>query len=87
MIFSGRGGHGGGGYRGRSFGRGGGGYGGGGKNYKCFWIFATTKNNYIFLLQVVMVAETDTEVVVEAMAEAEEVSNNNLRIKLVKAQD
>ena len=36
MIFSGRGGHGGGGYRGRSFGRGGGGYGGGGKNYKCF---------------------------------------------------
>ena len=31
---SGRGGHGGGGYRGRSFGRGGGGYGGGGKNHK-----------------------------------------------------
>ena len=50
-----------------------------------FLNFATTKNNYIFLLQVVMVAETDMEVAVEAMAEAEEVSNNNLRIKLLKA--
>ena len=49
-----------------------------------FLKFCDKNKNHIVLLQVVMVAETDMEVV-EAMAEAEEVSNNNLRIKLVKA--
>ena len=48
-----------------------------------FLKFCNKNKNLIVLLQVVMVAETGMEVV-EAMAEAEEVSNNNLRIKLVK---
>ena len=48
-----------------------------------FLKFCDKNKNHIVLLQVVMVAETGMEVV-EAMAEAEEVSNNNLRIKLVK---
>ena len=49
-----------------------------------FLKFCDKNKNHIVLLQVVMVAETGMEVV-EAMAEAEEVSNNNLRIKLVKS--
>ena len=48
-----------------------------------FLKFCNKNKNLIVLLQVVMVAVTDMEVV-EAMAEAEEVSNNSLRIKLVK---
>ena len=50
-----------------------------------FLKFCNKNKNHIVLLQVVMVAGTDMEVVVEAMAEAEEVSNINLRINLVKS--
>ena len=50
-----------------------------------FLKFCNKNKNHIVLLQVVMVAGTDMEVVVEAMAEAEEVSNINLSINLVKS--